>query len=170
MNKIYTPKKIGIMAIFVSLGIVLQYVESFVLVTMIPGGKLGLANIVSVLNIFLFGGPNAIIIALIRAFIGSFLSSGLGAVPYSLTGAFLSTVTMSFVKKKFFPDISIVGICIIGATFHNIGQLLVAFLQYGTYYVFSNLSTLLILSLVSGFVTGIAAKVVLDKVFREGIL
>ena len=74
----YTPRDIGIMAVFVSLGIILQYVERFIMITPVPGGKLGLSNIVSILNIFLFGGQNALTVSLIRAFLGTVLTSGDG--------------------------------------------------------------------------------------------
>ena len=56
MKNSYTPKKIGIMAMFVAIGLVLQYAESRFLVLSVPGGKLGLANVVSIINIFMFGG------------------------------------------------------------------------------------------------------------------
>ena len=164
-NKII-PKKIGLTAIFVSLGLVLQYAESRILITPIPGGKLGLANIVSILNIFMLGGKNALLVATIRAFLGGLLTGGAMAVPYSVTGAIASVLIMCLSKKLFYPKASMVGMGMLGAAFHNFAQLLVATVMYGSLYVFSYLPLLLMLSLVSGATTGCAAQIFSERIFK----
>ncbi len=154
MNKFTDAKKITILSLFVAIGLVLQYVESKILITPVPGGKLGLCNIVSITNIFMFGGSNALAVAVVRSLLGSLLFGGIMTAPYSISGAVLSTVTMWLLKHFFYPKISIIGISISGALVHNISQIIVAFIFYKSIYVFSYLPMLLILALVSGVITG----------------
>ncbi len=170
MKNRISSRSIGIMALFVAIGIVLQYIENRILITPLPGGKLGLANIISIINIFMFGGGNALLISLIRSFLGTLLSGGIMTVFYSITGVFFSTIAMWCVKKVFYPRVSIIGISIIGAATHNITQLLVAAVFYSSFYVMSYLPTLLILALISGFITGSATSVFAKRVLKEDIL
>ena len=169
MRNKYTPKKIGVIALFISIGLVLQYIEGRILITSVPGGKLGLANMVSISNMFLLGGKNAVIVSLVRSLLGSMLTGGAAVVPYSIAGAVASTVAMWGIKKLFYPKISIVGISIVGAVVHNGTQLVVAGISSGTVYVCSYLGGLLVLALISGLLTGYATRILSERVFREDI-
>ncbi len=164
----YTPGEIGIMALFVSLGIILQYVENQILVTTLPGGKLGLCNIISIINIFMFGGKNAMVIALVRAFLGTFLTGGVTALPYSMAGAFFSTLSMCLARRYVYPKISMVGISVIGASIHNLSQLCVAAVVLSSPYIFSYLPMLLLMAVASGIVTGIGAQVLGKRILKDG--
>ncbi len=168
MKRRYTSKKLIIMSIFVAIGIVLQYVESRVLISPVPGGKLGLCNIVSVINIFMFGGANAIMIAVIRAFMGTFLTGGAMALPYSMAGAFFSTAAMAVIKKYTYPKVSMIGISIIGAVVHNIMQTCVASVMLTSGYIFSYLPFLLVVAVISGAITGYAAQVFGNRILKHG--
>lgn len=164
----YTPVKIGIMALFVSLGIILQYVESIIVITVVPGGKLGLCNIISIINIFMFGGKNAMVIALVRAFLGTFLTGGVTALPYSMAGALFSTLVMCLAKRYMYPKISMVGMSVIGASVHNLSQLYVAAVVLSSPYIFSYLPMLLLTAVASGVVTGIGAQVLGNRILKSG--
>ncbi len=168
MKKRYTTRQIAIMGIFVSVGIMLQYVENRILITPVPGGKLGLSNIVSIINIFVFGGRNAMIVSLIRAFLGTILTSGASALPYSFAGAFFSTLAMCLIKRFSYPKVSMVGMSVAGAAFHNLAQICVAAFMLSSAYIFSYLPILLIVSVVSGFVTGYGAQVFGNRVLKKG--
>lgn len=168
MKKRYTSKNIIIMSIFVAVGIILQYIESKVLISPVPGGKLGLCNIVSVINIFMFGGKNAIMISLIRSFLSTFLTGGAMALPYSITGAFFSTAAMAVMQKYLYPKVSMIGISITGAAMHNIMQTCVAAVMLTSGYIFSYLPFLLIVAVVSGAVTGYAAQIFGNRILKYG--
>lgn len=163
----YTSKKICIMAIFIAVGIILQYLENRILISPVPGGKLGLGNVVSILNIFMFGGSNAFVISIIRALLGTLLTGGASALPYSLTGAILSTSAMIFIKNFLYPKISMVGMSIIGATLHNLAQICVAAILFSSQYIFSYFPVLLIVALFSGFATGYAAQILGKRVLSS---
>ncbi len=169
MNKSrFTPKKIGIMALFVSVGIMLQYIESRILISPVPGGKLGLSNIVTIINVFMFGSGNSILISLMRAFLGTFITGGVSALPYSMAGAFLSALTLCFVKKAFYPRISMIGMSVLGACAHNLAQILMASIIIGSVHIFSYLPVLLTVAVISGTVTGYCAQVFGNRVFKSG--
>ncbi len=168
MKKRYTSKNIIIMSIFVAIGIILQYIESKILISPVPGGKLGLCNIVSIINIFMFGGKNAIMISLIRSFLGAFLTGGAMALPYSITGALFSTAVMSVIKKYLYPKVSMIGISITGAAVHNIMQICVAAVILTSGYIFSYLPFLLVVAVASGAVTGYAAQIFGNRILKYG--
>ncbi len=165
MNK---TKKIAIMAIFVAIGLVFQYVESYFAPVNIPGGKLGLANMVSIINIFMFGGVNATLIAVLRAMLGCLLFGGVSAIPYSVLGAFFAVLSMWGAKKWLYPKTSMIGISIIGAAVHNISQIIVAVLVFSSWYVLSYLPGLLIIAVICGAATGYLTEI-FAKRFKEVI-
>lgn len=71
-------KKLAVLAMMVSMALVLHVVESLLPIPYIaPGVKLGLANIVSLVAIILFGFKEALVVVLLRTFLGSLL----GGVP-----------------------------------------------------------------------------------------
>ncbi len=163
MKKKIDSHRIGLMAAFISMGLALQYIESKILITPLPGGKLGLPNIISIINLFALGGRNALTVSVIRSFLGSLLTGGIMTAVYSVTGALFSTLFMWLIKKAFYPKIGIIGISIVGAVVHNISQLIVAALFYSSVYVMSYLPVLLILALISGVGTGYAAYAFIIK-------
>lgn len=160
-KKRYSVKELSTFALFISLGLVLQYVEGFFVAISIPGGRIGLANIVSILNMFMFGGLNALVITTIRAFLGSLIAGGVTAIPYSVVGAIVSVMLMYICKRFFYPRLSIIGISIIGAIGHNVSQIFVASVFFSSGYLFSYLPPMLIVGLLGGMVTGYAAKYIL---------
>ncbi len=157
-------RKIIIMAMFVSIGIVLQYAESRIMITPVPGGKLGLANIVTITNIFMFGAKNAVVISVIRSFLGTLLSSGVSALPYSVLGALFSTFSMCLVKKYLFPKASVIGMSVIGAAVHNVTQILVSSAVFASVYIFSYLPVLLVVAALSGAITGYFAQILVKRI------
>lgn len=160
----YTILEMCIMAVFVSVGLVLQCVEASFAVLPIPGGKIGLANIVSILNLSMFGGGNAMAIALIRAFLGALITGGVGTAVYSVAGAAASTAVMWLVRRTAYPRVSEVGMGVLGAAAHNTAQLCVACVLSGSRYAAAYLPILLFVSAVCGTVTGYAARLLSGRV------
>lgn len=161
---IKTSKRLTVMAMFTAIGLVLQLIESMLpIFTSVPGGKLGLANIVSIINISFFGGANALLIATLRSFIGSMLYGGAMAVPYSVSGAVFSTIVMWLARKYAGDRLSGVGVGVLGAVAHNTAQILTASIIFGNVYIWTYLPVLIIIGTLSGAVVGFAAETVLRK-------
>lgn len=121
-------KKITQLSLLLALSVVLNIIESVIPILngMIPGVKLGLANIITLYVLYNYEPKDALSISIMRVFIVGILRTGLLSIPFflSLGGSILSTVAMILCKK--YTRLSIIGISIIGSIFHSTGQLLIA--------------------------------------------
>lgn len=100
--------------------------------TPIPWLRLGLANIITLVTLLLYGIRAAMIVTLIRVvlasiFIGTFLGP---AFILSLGGGVTSTVAMGLVLSVTPRLFSTIGLSLIGALFHNIAQLVLAYFLF----------------------------------------
>ena len=158
-------KKTLVISILAGLGGVLGAVESMLpIFAQIPGGKLGIANIVTVVVLYGFGNVPAILVSCIRTVVTSMLYGGVNAFMYSFAGAILSTGTMIFFKTILKEKVTPVGISVVGAAFHNTGQIVVAFMVLQSKAVFSYLGVLLLISVVSGATCGYCSKETLKRI------
>lgn len=149
--------------IFTALALILGYVEMLIPIQFgIPGVKLGLANLVTILVLYKMGWKDALLLSVVRIVLGGFIFSNLFAVFYSLAGGLLSLSVMGIVKKT--GKFSVVGVSIWGGIFHNIGQLAVAMAVVQTYEVGYYLPVLLVAGLLTGMVIGILSGEVLKRI------
>ena len=149
-------------AVLVSLALALSYVERFIPLQMLiplPGVKLGLANVVTLIALYLLGGKNAFAILILRCVLGSVFGGGITGLLFSLTGGILSMSVMALCKKTSF--LSVYGVSIFGAAAHNIGQILAAMVLMNSIYIGMYLPYLLMVALFTGFATGAACAGVL---------
>jgi heptaprenyl diphosphate synthase len=154
-----STRKLAILALFVSMALVLHVVENFLPIPYIaPGVKLGLANIVSLIAIIIFGFKEALIIVLLRTFLGSLLGGVPSSFFFSAAGGLLSTFVMYFMYKWVGTKFSLVGISISGAVAHNVGQLFVASLIVENFGLYVYLPLLMISAVVTGIFIGFAAN------------
>jgi heptaprenyl diphosphate synthase len=157
-------RKIRKIALLVSVAAILQVAESF-FPQVVPGVKLGLANMIVLIALVNIGFMAAIEIAIMRTLIsslvlGTFLSPGF---ILSFASAITSTLVMGALykfssgNKRVF--LSLIGISIIGALVHNFTQLgLVYILLIKNTGIFLLLPWLGISSVITGWITGIVAS------------
>lgn len=158
MDKI---KKMVLIALLISQALVLHYIEGFFPV-LLPGVKLGLANIITLVTIALFGFKEAIAVVVIRSVLGPILGGSPTSILYSLAGGILSTIIMAVLYNKYSKYFSLIGISTAGAVFHNIGQLLVASWVFGTISIlYTYLPILMIAAAVAGYFIGLASHYIL---------
>lgn len=159
-----TAKKITTCGILAALAMVISLLERYVPMDIIlPGLKLGLANIVTVYAIVKIGKKEAFMIYLVRVLVVSAVSGRLASLLFSILGGFFAWCIMCILSKYLDKSISIVGLSIVGAAFHNIGQIIAGFITIGSFTIISYLSYLLILSIPIGFITGSLLSVLLKK-------
>lgn len=147
--------QITLCAILISMALVLSYIEHFIPLQMfipLPGIKLGLANIVTLMALFFMGTRSAFTILIIRCILGSVFGGGISGLAFSLTGGIFAMSVMCISKQC--KRISVYGVSILGAAFHNIGQILVAVLFMDSVYVIGYLPYLLLVSVFTGMATG----------------
>ena len=149
--------QITICALLISMALVLSYMERFIPLQMLiplPGIKLGLANIVTVMALYFFGEKHAFTILVLRCFLGSVFGGGISGLAFSMTGGLLAMTTMSLVRR--IGIFSVYGVSVLGAAAHNIGQILVAVFLMNSIYVAGYLPYLLGVSIFTGLATGAA--------------
>ena len=155
-------RRLALCAVMISLALVLSYTERFIPLQMViplPGIKLGLANLVSLVALYLLGGRSAYIILAIRCLMGSIFGGSVTAFLFSITGGTLAMLVMTGAMKA--PFLSIYGVSILGAAAHNIGQILAAMAVMQSVYIGAYLPYLLIVAVFTGLATGTAASGVL---------
>ena len=147
-------------ALMASLALIFSYVEAIIPYNPgIPGVKLGIANIVTVIALYKYGWKDAAAVSVIRIVIAGLLFNGLFGMLYALAGALVSFVGMAVLKKtKIF---SIAGVSMAGGVLHNLGQLLVAAALIEDLRMFFYFPVLLFSGIISGIAIGIAATMVL---------
>ena len=161
MNGMGKTKVIAQSAVLIALALALSYTERFIplqLVIPLPGVKLGLANVVTLVALYLLGWKRTYPIVLARCFLGA-LFGGLTGILFSLTGGILSLTVMAWCKKA--PVFSIYGVSVLGAAAHNVGQILAAMALMDSVYVCAYLPYLLLIGIFTGLATATACAGVL---------
>ncbi len=154
--------KLTHVALLSSLAIIFGYIESLLPpFTAIPGIKLGISNIVILFALYTAGACSAFFIMLVKVFASALLFSGMSSLFYSLSGGIFSLIAMIFLKKCKF---STAAIGMLGAVFHNIGQLFAASIMLCSQTVFSYLPVLMLSGLLLGFVTGSVCGIILSRI------
>lgn len=160
------------LSLLVALATALHLVESLLPIPLpIPGMKLGLANIVTLLAIYLYGFRDGLTVALLRVLLGSLLS-GMFLSPgflLGITGTIFSTLVMAALLKRT-SCFSMIGISMAGAAGHNIGQLLAASLLLQSTSLIYYLPVLLLAGIPTGIITGYLLNSLLAHNGKSGIL
>ncbi|MDD4644246.1 MAG: Gx transporter family protein [Bacilli bacterium] len=156
-------RKITTIAMFISLSVVLSVIEGMIplIGSIIPGIKLGLANIVILVSLYILDFKDACYISIGRVFIVGLIRTGLFSVGFFLSlGGAISSIIFMYLFKKFSP-LSVVGVSVIGSVFHCLGQIGMAIILLKTTSIIFYLPIILILSIPTGLVIGYVAKNVL---------
>ena len=152
-------RKMVFISLLVAQALVLHIFERMIPVPFItPGAKLGLANIITVVAIYLLTFKDAFAIVVLRVIMATLLGGNLSGFFYSISGGLLSLVAMYIVYKIGKDHVSIIGISIIGSVFHNIGQILIAVIVVQNIKIVAYLPILLIAGIGTGIFVGVTAK------------
>ncbi|MFW5888939.1 MAG: Gx transporter family protein [Bacillota bacterium] len=118
-------RKLVFLAIMIAISVVLSIVESMISAIFIPGVKLGLANVITLIILMTFSNKDAFTVVLARLLIVALTYSGLFSNSFwiSLSGGMFAITAMIIIKKFNF---SIYGISVFGSTMHMVGQVLAA--------------------------------------------
>ncbi|NLC66028.1 MAG: Gx transporter family protein [Clostridium sp.] len=159
MNK--TTKMVFI-SLIVAQALVLHIVEGFIPFPIgIPGAKLGLANIFTIISLYILGFASTLLVVIMRVLLAAMFGGSLSSFLFSLSGGVLSLLAMTFVKNLFKDKASIIGVSGAGAVFHNIGQLSVAAFLVKNASVMTYLPVLTFVGIGTGIFIGIAANYII---------
>lgn len=157
-------KKISTLSMLLALSIVFSLIESFIPIIsgIIPGVKLGLANTVIIFVIYMYSFKDALFVSIVRVLLVGLLRTGLFNITFffSLSGALFSIAVMYLMKRH--TKLSVVGVSVIGALFHSIGQILMGMLILKTTSLVYYLPYILLFSIPTGVIVGMASNTVLS--------
>lgn len=159
-------KKTAFCGLMLALALIASYVESLIPVPIpVPGIKLGVANSVVLILLYYTNAKTAWGISVGRVVLSGFLFGSLSSILYSLSGAILSLLVMTLIKKR--DCFTMTGVSVAGGVSHNIGQLIMAFFVLESAALWYYLPVLLVSGCVTGGLIGILGKEIFKRMPRE---
>lgn len=164
-EKLTRARRQVFLALFIALAVSLHILESL-LPSPVPWLRLGLANIMTLSALYLYGGRAAWTVSLARVGIGALLLGRLFSPGFwlALTGTIVATSVMIIVHRICGRYLSPVGVSAIGAAGHALGQVLAARLLIIQHEAIWQIAPLfLFFTVFSGILTGWLATILLQK-------
>ena len=162
--KLSAAKKTALLGLLLAVGIVLNLAENMIpMFNVLPGGKLGIANIVTMVAMVWFGPLTALLIGILRSALCGMLSGMMTMVFYGSAGTLLSVGAMYAAEKMFRDKIGMPGLSMLGAFFFNVGQIAVAAVVVHNIQILRYLPVLTLISTICGGITGMVTEWVLQR-------
>lgn len=162
-----SAKKVALSGLLFALTMALSFVESTIAIPgLLPGMKLGLANIVVMYALFFMGVRQALILDVLKAFF-VFLVTGPTAGFLSLAGGLMSLLVM-WLLYLLPQQPSWFILSVSGALGHNFGQLLGAGFILSSPWTLYYAPVLLVMGLIMGAVTSITLRAILPALGKLG--
>lgn len=163
-----STKRIAVVGVMAALAIALSYLESLIPAYpgFPPGAKPGFSNIVTMFLAGCSGVGDAFFITAVKAVFAG-ITRGFTAMIMSGSGGILSTAAACFLLRSKKLNLGYIGIGIICAVCHNVGQLAAACVISGTpSLIFGYGPLLLLFAVVTGFITGTILRVIMPYLGR----
>ncbi len=156
-------KRLTRMALLTGIALIIFMVEAQLpTLVPIPGLKLGLANIITLYAMFVMGPADTLLVLLARILLGGMFAGQMMTLLYSFVGGLMCYCSMLLMRKVL--TLQQIWVCsVVGAVFHNIGQILVAILVTRTPGIAAYLPALLISGILTGLFTGLCAQYVVGR-------
>lgn len=158
-------RKMTQITMLVALSIVFHMIESMIPVPIpVPGFKLGLANIVGMIALYLFDEKVMLEVNLMRVVFASLLRGMLFGTGFwlSLTGVLLSSVAVMIAYRR--TPMSIFGVSVCGSVFHAVGQVIAVTYIYSQFFMQAILPLLILAGIPTGLFIAAVAKQVLTRI------
>ncbi|HHU22956.1 MAG TPA: Gx transporter family protein [Clostridiales bacterium] len=131
----------------------------------LPGIKLGLANIITLVAMSVLSRRDAGLILAVRIILGSIITGSVSSLIFSLSGGILAYAVMAAIIGLF-PEELIWVVSTLGAMAHNAGQLIAAVFITKTPGILVYAPALLASSIVTGVFTGLASMLLIQSFKR----
>ena len=156
-------KKMVTLMMFSALAIIINLFESAFIPPIQFGIRFGLANIMALITIKMFGIKEMLVVNTLRVTIGNLLKGLIFGSPFwiSFSGvAFSSIAIIVFHKLK----TSLLFTSIMSAIFHSFGQVVMVMILYNQVNIIALLPILVISSVATGVLTGLIARESLKRI------
>lgn len=153
-------KRITVLAVLLGIGVALHALEALIPFNMLPGMKLGFANIVTLVTLYVFGFSSTLTLAVLRVLMGSLLSGTFmsSSSMLALSGAICASFGMGITISVFKGMISPYSLSIVGSMCHNIGQLCAFMLLAKSSNVIVYFPYLALVAIPTGLLIGLCSK------------
>ena len=153
-------KRIAYLGVFTALAFVFSYIEFLLPLNFgVPGIKLGLANLVVIVALYMINVRAACLLSFVRILLMGLTFGNMASMIYSLAGRMLSLVIMILAKRG--NVFSVTGVSVLGGVSHNVGQIIIAILVVETKSLLYYLPVLIISGTVTGALIGILASILI---------
>lgn len=153
-------QRLTLLALLTSVGLAIHVFEAILPPPLpLPGAKLGLANIVTLIALTHFSRHDALKVLLARIFLAGLFGGQLVSLMMSLAGG-LSCYAASVVALRRAP-LGLRTLSVIGAVAHNLGQLAMAAFIMHTAGIIFYLPFLLLMAIPAGLLTATAAELLI---------
>ncbi len=150
-------KRAALYGLFLALALVAGYVERLIPFNPgVPGVKMGLANIVTMVLLYCVGWRAALAVSTARILLGGILFGSGFSMVYSAAGAGLSILVMILLKKT--GLFGCTGVSLAGGVAHNLGQILVAMTVLETRSLIWYLPVLVLSGTLAGLLVGLLSS------------
>lgn len=151
-------RKLALMALLTAIALTIFVIEAQIPAPVpIPGVKLGLANIITLITMCLLGKKEAGAVLLVRVLMGAMFAGSPSTLLFSAVGGLFAYLTMCLTVGLFGEDRLWIVSALAGIA-HNAGQLLACVLVVKTPGVFAYAPILAASGVVTGVFTGFAAQ------------
>jgi len=160
-------RKMVRLSLLVSLATVLSILENQLPIPRPLWLKLGLANVITLVALIMYGTRAAVLVACMRALLAGIF----GALPmliFSFPAAVVSSLSMGILHQASGRRLSVIGLSVSGAVAHNLTQLLVAYfvLSLNRSSVMALAPILILAAVAAGLVTGLMARYLIRHLAR----
>lgn len=157
-------QKLTRLAMLLALGVLLNYTEAVLLPTafIAPGVKLGLANTVGLIVLYLYDDKTYVFYGFTRVIMTS-LFTGFGFNFLIAMSGFL-VASLAVMSAKSLKQFSIFGLSMFSAVFHGVGQIMMVAWLYQSIYMINYLPILIVSSLMAGLIIAKLSQQVLYRV------
>ena len=157
-------RRVALSAVLCAASLLFSFLETFIPMP-IPGMKIGLANLITLILLPTLGAPTAACVSLLRISLSALLFGSPVSFIYSLAGGIVSFALTALVLR--FRLFGLAGASILGGVFHNLAQIIVAIVLLGTAKVFVLLPWLLLSGTVAGLAVGLLGAYLLPRLPRS---
>lgn len=164
-------KKIVYLSMLTSVALVLSVIDARIpVLPALPGIKIGLANVITVILLRFAGWKDALWVVVLRCLLAWFFHASPVALVLSLCGGIFSTLLMAVLFRGFPRYFSLTGISIAGAVAHNAGQIGAASVLMHTPYIVVYLPWLMVAGSVAGYCIGLISERMCRIINKAGLL
>ena len=155
-------RRLTLLAILLGNALIASFIERSIPFNFaVPGVKLGLANVVTLFALYKFKPGDVFVLVILKCIMTSIFIASFSALAYSVCGSLLSFAAMTLILKTGRNLFSPVGVSVVGAICHNIGQILAASFMLGSLLAVAYLPALLISGVITGVLVGLVVKMLL---------